>query len=93
MTETVKLQLDKNTAEKFREAAMRTFGHSKGAISKAGKLAVDLWLMRIEIPSRKMSAYDFLGIAKDIKMTSLEAQEYAKNLMIRNVMKNVSSRR
>ena len=91
--QTVKVQMEKGKAHIFRELAMKTYGHSKGALSKAANAAIDLWLMRIEIPKKKMTAYDLIGTGPKSKMSSVEVQHYAKELMIQGLMKNVSNRR
>lgn len=42
----LKVELEKELEHKFREAAMKKFGYSKGSIQKASKEALSGWVMQ-----------------------------------------------
>jgi hypothetical protein len=41
----IKVELDKNLEQSFRQTAMKRFGYSKGSIKKAAEAAIKKWTM------------------------------------------------
>ena len=80
----LKINLEKELEHKFREAAMRKFGYSKGSLQKATKEALSIWTMQ---QSTKLPKVDdpfklvegMLGHLKG-KMTSVELQHEATKI-------------
>ncbi len=75
--ETLKVQLEKKKASYFRQKAMGFYGYSKGSISKAMNTAIDDWLSKVEAKNGLLSARDLMGVASDLKGSSLGAQKKA----------------
>ena len=80
----LKVELEKELENKFREAAMRKFGYSKGSLKKASKEAFGNWIMqqsrkvpKVEDPFRLVEG--ILGHLKG-KKTSVQLQHEAKEL-------------
>ncbi|MEW6295626.1 MAG: hypothetical protein AB1467_05030 [Candidatus Diapherotrites archaeon] len=85
--ETLKVQLDRKKAELFRMNAMKTYGYSKGAISRALNDAIDKWLERLQFKGTKKRKYkvdELVGLIKDIKMDSVEAQHEALKILLKS---------
>ena len=80
MAETLRIQLMEKKAQDFREAAMKTFGYSKGAISKAAEIALDDWIKKIEFKEKKPSLESLRGCISDIKMDPVELQHFGYKL-------------
>ncbi len=77
--ETLKVQLQKEKAQRVREIAMRRFGFSKGAITKGMQEALDDWMKKNQEKANPVVPdwSDIRGALKDIKMTSVELQHKA----------------
>ena len=80
----LKINLEKELEHKFREAAMRKFGYSKGSLQKATKEALSIWTMQ---QSTKLPKVDdpfklVRGMLKDLrgKTTSVELQHEATKI-------------
>ena len=80
----LKISLEKELEHKFREAAMRKFGYSKGSLQKATKEALSIWTMqqstklpKVEDPFKLVEG--MLGHLKG-KMTSVELQHEATKI-------------
>lgn len=80
----LKLEFEKEFEQKFRELAMRKYGFSKGALSKASKEALKIWIKSEEkpLPKLKDPFKNIRGCMKELKgkYTSVELQHEAKNL-------------
>ena len=77
----LKTQLKDEMAELFRKKAMESFGHSKGAISKALNEAISNWLKNKKARKGTVTLEELRGIIKDLKYSSMQAQKEAVNLM------------
>lgn len=80
----LKVELEKELENKFREAAMRKFGYSKGSLQKASKEALSNWVMqqshkvpKVEDPFKLVEG--ILGHLRG-KTTSVELQHEAVKL-------------
>ncbi len=77
----LRLQIRKELEAKFRETAMRRFGFTKGALSRAAEEAIEKWLSSMEevkFEGEPVEAID--GLLSDIKMGSVELQHLAGKL-------------
>jgi len=77
----IRFQIKRELEAKFREAAMRKFGFSKGSLSRAAEEAIDGWLSSIEnvkFEGDPVAAID--GLLSDLKMDSVELQHSARKL-------------
>jgi hypothetical protein len=77
----LRVSVDEDLEIKFREAAMRKFGFTKGALSQAAEEAIRLWLASssgIKFEGDPLEAID--GILSDIKMDSVKMQHLAGKL-------------
>ena len=82
--ETLRAQVEEKKAKLFRRRAMRAYGDSKGAISKALNKAIEDWLSRTEAKKGLIRASELTGMASDLKDSSLSAQKKAEKLMARD---------
>jgi hypothetical protein len=77
----LRLQIRDDLEARFREAAMRRFGYSKGALSRAAEEAIERWLSSIEEVKFDGDPVEAIeGILSDIKASSVELQHLAKRL-------------
>jgi len=80
----LKVELEKELEHKFREAAMRKFGYSKGSIQKASKEALIIWMSQqsTRVPKVEDPFKLVRGMLKDLKgkTTSVELQHEATKL-------------
>ncbi|MFY3740030.1 MAG: hypothetical protein HMLIMOIP_000455 [Candidatus Nitrosomirales archaeon] len=77
----LRVNVDEDLEIKFREAAMRKFGFSKGSLSQAAEEAIRLWLASTskgKFEGDPVEAID--GILSDIKMDSVKMQHLASKL-------------
>jgi len=81
---TLKFELEEDLENKFREAAMKKFGYSKGSLQKASKEALGNWVMT---QSNKLpKAEDPFKLVEGIlghlrgKKTSVQLQHEARDL-------------
>ena len=83
MAETLRIQMVEKKAREFRETAMKTFGYSKGAISKAAEIALDDWMKKIELSKTQPKLEKLRGCISDIDIDSVEAQHLAAKLWLK----------
>ena len=77
----LRVNVDEELENRFREAAMRKFGFSKGALSHAAEEAIRLWLAstsRGRFDGDPVEAID--GILSDIKIDSVKMQHLASKI-------------
>ena len=77
----LRVNVDEELEGRFREAAMRKFGFTKGALSQAAEEAIRLWLAsttRIKFEGDPVESID--GILSNIKMDSVKVQHLAGKL-------------
>jgi len=77
----LRFNVDEELENTFREAAMRKFGFTKGALSQAAEEAIRLWLAstsRGKFEGDPLQAID--GILSNIKMDSVKMQHLATKL-------------
>lgn len=77
----LRINVDEELENRFREAAMRKFGFTKGALTQAAEEALRLWLAstsRRKFEGDPVDAID--GILSDIKMDSVKLQHLATKL-------------
>ena len=83
----LKLEFEKEFEQKFRELAMRKYGFSKGALSKASKEALKSWVKTEErtLPKVKDPFKNLRGCMKHLKgkYTSVQLQHEAKQLWLK----------
>lgn len=87
----LRVQIKKDLELRFREAAMRKFGYSKGALSRAAEEAIEKWLSSFEevkFEGDPVKAIE--GLLSDIKASSIELQHLARKLWPTVISKNVS---
>ena len=89
----LKVNVDEKLELKFRELAMKRFGYSKGALSKALEDAIIRWISYVEskeyvFEGDPVEAID--GLLAEIDIDSVELQHRIKNIWISKVIKNVS---
>ncbi|MEM2928958.1 MAG: hypothetical protein QXP60_08340 [Nitrososphaerota archaeon] len=86
----LRVHINKDLELKFREAAMRKFGYSKGALSRAAEEAIEKWLSSFEEVEFKGDPINALeGLLSDIKISSVELQHSARKLWSEVISKNV----
>jgi hypothetical protein len=86
----LRIQIRKDLEARFREVAMRRFGYSKGALSRAAEEAIEKWLSSIEeagFEGDPVEAID--GLLSDVKASSVELQHSARKLWSEVASKNV----
>ncbi len=76
----LRVKIDKKLELKFRELAMKRFGFSKGALSKAAEEAILKWISSvesetIEFDGDPVEAID--GVLADVKASSVKLQHEA----------------
>ena len=77
----LRVNVNEELENRFREAAMRKFGFSKGALSHAAEEAIRLWLASTskgKFDGDPVAAID--GILSDIKIDSVKMQHLASKL-------------
>jgi hypothetical protein len=81
----IKAKIDKKLELKFRELAMRRYGYSKGAISRAVEDAILKWISLVE---KEQISFEgdpieaIKGILSDVKFDSVELQHMIKDIWI-----------
>jgi len=91
---TLRVQIDKQLEQKFREFAMKKFGYSKGALSKAAEEAFIQWTLaqekeKLSFNEDPVEAID--GLLSNINIDSVTLQHEAQQLWAVKVLKNVPS--
>ncbi|MDK6028836.1 hypothetical protein QPL79_05615 [Ignisphaera sp. 4213-co] len=81
----IRAKIDDRLELKFRELAMKRFGYSKGAISKAVEEAILMWIKFVERESivfegDPVEVID--GILSEIDMDSVELQHKIKDIWV-----------
>ena len=76
-------QIDEKLERRFREVAMRRFGYSKGALTKALEEAVTRWISSVEeeqltFEGDPVEAID--GLLSDIDVDAVSLQHEAKKI-------------
>jgi hypothetical protein len=89
----IRIILDKELEKRFRELAMKKFGYSKGAISRAAQEAIAMWISRAESEVFKLEedpieAID--GLLSDVRLDAVELQHKATEFWRNKVTGHVS---
>lgn len=85
----IKAKIDKKLELKFRELAMRRYGYSKGAISRAVEDATLKWISLVE---KEQISFEgdpieaIKGILSDVKFESVELQHMIKDIWISRLL-------
>lgn len=85
----IKAKIDKKLELKFRESAMRRYGYSKGAISRAVEDAILKWISLVE---KEQISFEgdpieaIKGILSDVKFESVELQHMIKDIWISRLL-------
>lgn len=81
----IKVNLDKEKEQHFREKSMKKFGYKKGALTHALNEAIDLWLAmeEDELPLVNQPTKMLRGLLKEVKDSSIELQHQSKALFIK----------
>ncbi|MFB6174409.1 MAG: hypothetical protein ABEJ87_00340 [Candidatus Nanohalobium sp.] len=80
----IKVSVPDDKEEKFREAAMKVFGHRRGSISKAAEKALTEWAERMndeEINKSQGLGDSLNGNLADIEKSGLELQEERRRFL------------
>ena len=91
---TLRVQINKQLEQKFREFAMKKFGYSKGALSKAAEEAFIQWTLtqekeKLSFNEDPVEAID--GLLSNVNIDSVTLQHEAQQLWAVKVLKNVPS--
>lgn len=77
----MRVNLDEETENRFREAALRKFGFTKGALSQAAEEAIRLWLASTSKRTFKGNPVEAIdGILSSVKIDSIKMQHLALKL-------------
>ena len=85
----IKAKIDKKLELKFRELAMRRYGYSKDAISRAVEDAILKWISLVE---KEQISFEgdpieaIKGILSDVKFESVELQHMIKDIWISRLL-------
>lgn len=82
----LRVKISKNLELKFRELAMKKYGYSKGALSRAAEEAILKWISSVEnelvvFDDDPVEAID--GLLADVKVDSVELQHEVSKLWIK----------
>ena len=89
----LRLELGERLEEKFRKAAMETYGYEKGSLKKAAQEAFESWISRkqegvkeVENPVKLIE-----GIFSSLKgkYTSVQLQHEAKDLWTKSIRQSI----
>ncbi|RLF23829.1 MAG: hypothetical protein DRN15_05135 [Thermoprotei archaeon] len=84
----LKVTLDEKLLKLFKERAYRIFGYKKGSLKFAVELAIKDFIERIDLLQKEdLSVKDIRGLLKDLKVTSVELQHRALEVMVVNMRK------
>lgn len=86
----LRIQIRRDLEARFREAAMRRFGYSKGALSRAAEEAIEKWLSSVEgvvFEGDPVKAIE--GLLSNIKVGSVELQHSAVKSWFEAASENV----
>lgn len=85
----MKVKVSDETEKRFREAAMRTFGYTKGSISAASEKAFSVWISQNEMEDIRKMAYEdgikdpikaIEGMLRHVKKSSVELKHEASKI-------------
>lgn len=82
----LRVELNKELERKFRQAAMKRFGYSKGSIKKAAEMAIRKWSAESMVEESKKQVMDPVELMEGLlielkgKKTSVELQHEARKL-------------
>jgi hypothetical protein len=86
----IRIQIRRDLEARFREAAMRRFGYSKGALSRAAEEAIEKWLSSIEeVVFEEDPVEAIKGLLSDVKVSSVELQHSAAKSWFEAASENV----
>lgn len=89
----LRVQIDPKLERKFREAAMKRYGYTKGALSKAAEEAILNWLPTTEkenVTFEEDPVNAIEGLLKDIDMDSVTLQHEIQKVWTKKVLTHVS---
>ncbi len=89
----IRAKIDEKLERRFRELAMKRFGYSKGALTKAVEEAILRWISSFEgeavnFESDPIEAIE--GLLSNVDMDSVDLQHRIKDLWISKVLEDVS---
>ena len=87
----IRLQIRKELEARFREAAMRRFGFTKGSLTRAAEEAIMNWLSTVEdvrFEGDPVQAID--GLLSHIKLDSVDLQHQVGRIWAEATLKDVS---
>jgi len=79
----IKVEFEKDLEQKFREAAMRRYGYSKGSITKATEDAVRAWVKGRDMVEKSKDPFKLIeGVLSHLrgKYTSVQLQHETSKL-------------
>ncbi len=88
----LRVQIDPKLEHKFREAAMKKYGYTKGALSKAAEEAILNWL---PTANKEQTVFEgnpvdaIEGLLKDVKVDSVTLQHEVQKLWAKKVLTHV----
>jgi phage-related protein len=88
----LRVQLNPELEEKFRQAAMKRFGYGKGASSKAIEEAILRWLSTSEKKPTKFEGDPVKaieGLLKDVNIDSVTLQHETQKIWAKKVLNHV----
>ena len=88
----LRVQIDNKLERKFREAAMKKYGYSKGALSKAAEDAILNWLSTAEAENPNFEGDPVKaieGLLKDVQIDSVTLQHEGSELWAKKVQSHV----
>jgi hypothetical protein len=88
----LRVQIDTKLERKFREAAMKRYGYTKGALSKAAEDAILNWLSTAEQESTVFEGDPVKaieGLLKDVDIDSVTLQHEIPKLWAKKVLNHV----
>lgn len=91
---TLRVQISKNLEQKFRELAMKKFGYTKGALSKAAEEALTQWTLtqEKEKPQFTKDPVEAIeGLLSEISIDSVTLQHETQKYWASKALKNVSN--
>jgi hypothetical protein len=87
----LRVQINPEVEEKFREAAMKRFGYGKGALNKAAEEAILRWLSTSEkkptFEGDPVKAIE--GLLKDVNIDSVTLQHETQKIWAKKVLNHV----
>ena len=85
----IKIYIRADTEQRFRRAAMATYGYGKGALSEAGEAALEHWsacASTIQISDIKDPISAIEGMLSHVKKNSVDVQHEIPKLRSKKVM-------